>query len=288
MTSALLNDVSLTVHASAAATAWLNAFLATGQDEDRPVLFRTLSVEFYANGIQFVACDGTMLFRAYVPKQGTDEEWPADDESPERSVVVMDGEHFALGFVRTLLAASKSMELADLALSIEPAPEQDGEMPLGAEFSAEVLTLRALGQQLHCRLYEGEYVDWRKLSFGIAMADRVDGMMLATRMFSSVGKLRGIAAIECTFTGDERHIVITGDRSFKGILMPMRRKEKEKPEPEETEGDPDQTDALADATIKINGKWVPATKANMERAIKPVVDAALRRSGRDRAAGKDE
>ena len=259
-------DVRLTVNASSAATAWPNAFLATGQDEDRPLLCRTLSVEFFRSGVHFIACDGTILFRTWVPKHDTDAEWPEDYEVPDRSVVVLDRGHFALGFMRTLVAATKDFEFAELSLAIEAAPEQEGEAPLGAEFSAEVLTIRALGQQLHCRLFETEYVNWRQLQFGVDRSERVDGMKLATRMFASVGKLKGIGAIDCTFTGGERQIVLTGDRSFRGLLMPMRRGQKAATD-HTTEYDSEQTDALPETKVKVNGAWVDATPENVALAM---------------------
>lgn len=256
MTTSLLAATSVTVNASAAATAWLNAFLATGDDKGRRVLYRTLAIEMYRDGVQFVASDATLLFRTWVPAHDTDAEWPGDYARPLRAVVVMDVDHFAQAFIRTLLSASKELDTAELSLTIEEAPEHDGETPLGAEFSAEVLTLRAFGQQLHCRLYEDLYVNWRRLRFGIDEGERVDGMKLATHMFATVGKLRGIHAIECTFTGDERKIILTGDRSFKGLLMPMTRSKKETPKPTPHA---EQTDALEHTNT----------------------------SGRDRAAGND-
>lgn len=280
MTS-LLAHPTITLNASATTTAWINAFLAAGQSEDRPVLYRTLSVEFFKEGVHFVACDGALLFRTWVPK--VDADWPEDYEHPEHCVVVMDGEHFALGFVRTLLSATKDFEVAEIALSIEPAPEAEGEVPLGAELSKDVLTLRALGQQLHCRLYEAPYADWRNLKFGLEQGERVDGMKVATRMFAALGKLKNIGAIDCTFTGGEKQIILTGERNFRGLMMPMQRPKKDAPPPADEEDE--QTDALDNmkATVTFGGKTYPASKANMRHAAEHIIANA-----RDRAARNDE
>lgn len=288
------NPMAVTVNASAAATAWINAFHATGQDQERWALYRTMSVEIYPTGVQFIATSGTILFRTWVPTidaDGKASEWPEQEEVPPCSVVVMDGNHFALAFIRALLSAAKQFEVAELSLTVEPAPEmdEDEEPPLGAAFSKDVLTLRAFGQQLHCRLFEDKYANWRKLDFGIDKAELVDGMTVSTSMFATVGKLKGVGAVECTFTGGEKQIILTGVAgSFKGLLMPMRRKEKDKPEPEPE--DDDQIDAIENAKVKVNGKWVPATKENVSKAASSALDGARRnaRSGRDRAAGKDE
>jgi hypothetical protein len=270
MSTDMLESTSVTVNASAAATGWINAFLATSQDpEGRQMLYRTLSVELYQSGVQFVATDGTILFRTWVPIE--DAEWPEQEESPEAAVVVMDGGHFALSFIKTLLAATKTFETAEISLTVEDAPEDDGEIPLGAAFSPRVLTLRALGQQTHCRLFDDKYVDWRKLNFGVEQAERVDGMKISTRMFATCGRLKGVGALEMTFSGEERAVILTSDsRSFRGIMMPMRRKEKdEKPAPEPDGGD-EQADILDQPgnTFSVNGgEPVPATRANMKREI---------------------
>jgi hypothetical protein len=279
---------SITVNASAAATAWINAFHATGQDQERWALYRTMSVEIYKTGVQFIATSGTLLFRTWVPTLNEENEahdWPAWQDEPVSAVVVMDTNHFALAFIKALLSAAKSFEVAELSLTIEPAPEDgDAEQPpLGASFSQDVLTLRAFGQQLHCRLYEDTYADWRALDFGIDKAERVDGMTVSLAMLATIGKLKGVGSVDLTFTGGEKQITMRGVAgSFIGVMMPMRRKEKEKPQPE-PEDDDEQTDALdgVSATISVNGSEpVPFTKS--------AVDRAFRQVGRDRAAGKDE
>jgi hypothetical protein len=290
----LTKQASVTVNASAAATAWINAFHATGQDAERWALYRTMGIEIYATGVQFIATSGSILFRTWVP--GTDatgraHDWPLEEEAPESAVVVMDGNHFALAFVKALLSASKQFEVAELSLTIEPAPAQDEseEPPLGASFSQDVLTLRAFGQQLHCRLFEDKYVNWRALDFGIDTAERVDGMAVSTSMLATIGKLKGVGAVDLTFTGDGKQITMYGVAgSFKGVLMPMRRKEKEKPEIEPE--DDAQVDSFKDmdATVSVNGgPKMPATRANMRKAAEQVV-TAITRNGRDRAAGRDE
>lgn len=216
----------ISVNAGAAAIAWLNAFLAASEDEDRVQLYRTLSVEIFDAGVQFIGCDGTMLFRTWVAAEGAP--MPLLEESPNVSVVVMDREKFALGFVRTMLAVARDQETARLDMDVEAAPDDEVQDTLGSALDAKVLTLRAFGQQLHCRLYDGKFPDWRRLQFGMLPAERVDGMKLAVRLFAAVGKLRGVGSVECEFQGADRAIVIHGhgDRSeVRGVLMPMRREE---------------------------------------------------------------
>jgi hypothetical protein len=214
--------------------AWLNASIASGQDEERPQLYRTISVEFFPAGVQLVGCDGTMLFRTWAPYSDIGD-LPADpptiDEAPEDAIVVMDRDKFAVGFMRTLLSACGDIPV-ELTFTVEQANDED-EPSLSDELAGHVLTMTALGQRLSCKLFDGRYPDWRELEFGMTEVERVEGMTLATRLFSAVGKLRGVAGIDCEFRGEDKAITFTADaRSstahISGMLMPMRRPDKPK------------------------------------------------------------
>lgn len=224
-------STKLTVRAAPAAVAWLNAFLATSDVEERPLLYKTLSAEFFKHGLHLIATNGHIMLRAWCPTFEEDDEkladWPDIAEVPERSVVIMDSDGFALGFMRTLLSVTKDdpYKLAPLTIEVSPAP--DGEQtPLGEEFATEHLTLRACGQRLDCKLMEETYPNWRGLQFGLP-AERVDGMTIAPRYLGVIGKLKGVDRVDCEFHGDTRHISVTakGESEVRGLLMPMRRGE---------------------------------------------------------------
>lgn len=217
---------SIAINAGNAATAWLNAFLATGSDEERPTLYRTICVEFFEHGVQFVATSGHLLLRAWCPKD--EEPQPITEEMPELSVVVMDSDKFALAFIKATLSAAggEDMHEQELSLSIEES-DGDDEPALGSALGPNRLTLRAFGQELHCRLYEAPYPNWRALDLGIDKAERVDAMKIATRLFGIVGKLKGIIGIDCEFIAADKAVLLhgTGTVEVRGLLMPMRRDE---------------------------------------------------------------
>lgn len=221
-TAVVIDPNRATVNANIAATAWLNAFLASGQSEDRPALFRTLSVELFDAGVQFIGCDGTILLRTWAPI-GEVTPMPLPEEAPNVAVVVMDVDKFAVTFVRNLLAVSADAMGMELSLAVEAA--EDVQAPLGDEFTKRVLTLHAFGQQLHCRLLEQEYPNWRGLQYGLEETERVEGMTLAKKMFATIGKLRGVDRIDCEFHGEQRKIVVNakGVVDVTGFMMPMRR-----------------------------------------------------------------
>lgn len=225
--------VKARVRAGHAAVAWINAMIAASSEVTRRQLYRTLSVEFFDTGVQFVGCDGHMLFRTWVPLSDAgdlDKPIPEFFEVPNDSVVVMDTDKFAVAFMRALDAAcTKEMGHAELTFSVDPV---SGEQPaLGEEVSDYVLTVHALGQQISCKLYDGQYPNWRGLEYGVAPTELVEGMILGTRLFAAVGKLKGVSGIECEFTGENRAIKITGKGliELRGLLMPMKREQEKKP-----------------------------------------------------------
>lgn len=263
-----LRPMSLTLNAGDAALAWYNAFLATSQEEGRPLLNRTLSVELFTDGVQFVATDGVLLFRTWVPAWQETVPWPGGFRSPKYAVVVMDRDHFALGFMKALMAATKeSVKTLTIAVEVAPQPEA-GEPAIGEEFSRFCLTLRALGQQLHCRLFEARYPDWRAFDLGIPMLERVEGVMLSPRVCATLGKVKGAGAFALDFEGVGRCLL--SDPLFKsveGIVMPMRRPEKKR------ERELDQqieiaasNDGVPAGKVRVDGQWVPATPENQRRA----------------------
>lgn len=143
-----------TTDAYGVAVAWQNAAIASSKDDGRPALYRTISVEFFKTGVQLVATDGHMLFRTWAPYSDMGDlpaAVPAWKERPVDSVVVMDPDKFALGFMKTLGTAlgKKDAPDSELTFTIEAAPSE-AEPALGDAFQAHVLvmTVPDLGQQL--------------------------------------------------------------------------------------------------------------------------------------------
>lgn len=226
------------VRATVGATAWLNAAIASGSDKERRVLYRTLLVEFYRTGIQFVGCDGTLLFRTWAPYVDIGDlgaPQPGILDTPEDSVIVADTDRFALGFMKTLLSACSNTVEA-LTVAVERADAEE-EPALGEDLSRYVLTLQAVHQRLSCPLFEGTFPHWRVLEFGVDAAERVEGMTLAPRMFKAVGQLKGVNGVDLTFRGDDKVIDLSAapgsEVDLRGVMAPMRRQKASAPDPED-------------------------------------------------------
>lgn len=235
MTATTKEAVDITVPARAATVAWLNAWLATAQDESRHVLYRSLSLEAFQDGqqqgLQFIGCDGTALIRTWVPAIGTEEEhteapWPDVSEDPTRAVIAIDVEGFGVAFMKTLLRLTSDEDRALEELHISTSPcDENATLSLGEEFMAERLTLRSCGQRIDLKTRQDTYPNWRAVDFGKDV-ERVDGMEIGTRMFAMLGKLKGVEGVALEFRGEDKSIAFfghAGDANVRGLIMPRRR-----------------------------------------------------------------
>ena len=228
---------TLRVNAGAAARAWLNAFLAASGDKNRKILYRTLSIEFFGNGVQFIGCSGTLLFRTWAPREPDEDErdredWktppmPEIEQTPDYgdlSVVVLDDDKFALAFMKTLMAAASSDQAAaTMTIGIETI--DTFQFALSDDLAEHVVALQAFGQQLHCKVLDAPYVNWRGLDLGIARRELVDGMTISPDTFKTIGQLKGVSAVDLDFKGKTKGIVLhaSGLSEVRGLAMPMRR-----------------------------------------------------------------
>jgi hypothetical protein len=223
---------AIRVSASSAALAWTNAFLATGQDKERPLLFRKLSLEVFTGGVQFIGCNGSALFRTWVPStyDDWDSEWPETDVPPEETIVVSDGDGFGLAFMRTVLSVTKDDAHIAEELTFEIGPIDEREEPsLGEEMVRQRLALCACGQRLELEVFEATFPDWRNLQLGIDSVERVERLAIATKVFGLLGKLKGVETVDLDFHGEDKAVVFDAGPvpMVRGLLMPCRRPDKE-------------------------------------------------------------
>ena len=226
-------QTAIRITAGTVALAWTNAFLATGQDKERPELYKKLSLEVFPGGVQFIATNGHALFRTWVPSTLDDweREWPDNEAAPEQSIVVSDEDGFGLAFMRTVLSVTKDEEHASQALTLEVAPVDEGEEPsLGEELVKRRLILCACGQRLDLQVFEATYPDWRHLDLGFDEAKRVDRMTIGTKVFGLLGKLKGVSVVNLDFHGKDKVVVFEDnwpEPRIRGLLMPCRREKEE-------------------------------------------------------------
>lgn len=225
MNSTATSTLSVTVPARATAIAWLNAFLATGDDDERPHLYKTLAIEFFESGVLFVGCDGVLLLRTWVPSiPGAP--WPTLGEDPDRQLVVRDGDGFGAGFMKSVIWATSDEEVpSDLHLSLIPADE-GATLLLGDAFMSERLSVRSTDQRIDLPLFEGKFFAWRAVEpTGGAWAS-VERIALDPEKLGTLGKLRNVGTMHFRYQGMDKAIALKGlagpETMVRGILAPKK------------------------------------------------------------------
>lgn len=268
-------NIDVTLPARAFATGWINCLLASSDNPDRPLLYKSLALEWFDHGVQLIATDGHAMFRAWVARTPRDEKdhvrtaWPELEEVPYRSIIVMDADGFGAAFMRTLLRVAGEHEDAVVHLTSADM-DDEAELALGAEFATERLTLRAFGQRIDLQLREDVYPDWRKVRLGIDAAEYVDGLTLATELLKRVGQLRGVGSVALEFYGEKKHIVFesaVSEPPMRGLLMPMRRDTKPKIEKFASKPRTQQTDWIEPAPVRVDDNGAQEIKAAVEAGV---------------------
>lgn len=217
--------LSVTVPARAAAIAWLNAFLATGDDEENPSLCKTLAIEFFDSGVLFVACDRVTLLRTWVPST-PGASWPTVDEDPDRQLVVRDADGFGAGFMRSVIRATADEQVpSDLHLSLIPADE-GATLLLGDAFMSERLSVRSTDQRIDLPLFEGKFFSWRAAEPKGGAWASVERIAIDPEKLGVLGKLRGVGVMHFRYQGPDKTMALKGLSGpitmVRGILAPVR------------------------------------------------------------------
>lgn len=210
------------------APAWLAVAIAASNDDDRPALYRTVSVELFPTGARLVSTDSYMLLRAWVPSIDHDGEPEPDlDEAPVLEGVAIDPHGRGKGLLGHVLklATAKGALPQEVRLRLgEPPPDADGHL---AGLAAPTVTLDHPDQErVILPQYEGSFPSWRKLASGF-VAKSTKGIGLATDMLARLGKLERIqpGPLVCRLGGDIGVISVEmpgSEQYLCGLVMPVR------------------------------------------------------------------
>ena len=167
------------------ALAWLSVAQASGSDATVPTLDRTVAIELYDDGVRLLATDRYVLLTAWVPTLSGDEDAPAVDEAPNRTVVTQDSDRRGRDLLAYAIKLTKlgkpgeekwygdlvvDLEL-DVRLPVEPGADEHLE---GLEPTYAVLTMPDRSQE-HLPIIVSDYPDWRPLlhDFEPVTTDRI-------------------------------------------------------------------------------------------------------------------
>ena len=208
----------------ALATAWLNTFTSTGDDPDRPALYRTISAEFYgASAVRLIATDSYMLTIAWCASDGEPE--PDLSEAPDHSLVVMDTEQRGKGLMSYLWTATKKDMLHETDLRIVNG-EEPSTPSLSDDLARKALIVDTELERLTLPILQGEYPGWRSL-LSAWSPKGTERVALAPDLLGRFAKFKHAGPVRFSLNGDTggvRWEMVPGPELMMahGLLMPVR------------------------------------------------------------------
>lgn len=210
------------------ATAWLNCSLASSDDDNRPVLYRTLLVERFRHGVQLVATDSHLLLGSFIPTAAGDlDPPPSIDDAPISSTVVVDRDKRMSSLMAYVLkeatAAAKNEMPFDVTLSTASA-EADHAPTLDPSLDRAMFVAEIEAERLALPIYEGDFPTWRAL-LGATKPKPTGRSVFAPQLLGVFGKLRNLGApIVMEYAGPTGMVALSApgcETYLFGGLMPM-------------------------------------------------------------------
>lgn len=211
---------------------WLATHLATGTDEDVPVLYGTLLIETFADGVRLTATDRMLLLSTWVPGArvpvGCPE--PALDEAPDTVTVVRDPDsrgRALLTYLRKLAAKAEKDEqpaiLVDLHVGV-PAEEADEPGFPGMELSTVVIEYPE-HERVVLPTVDGTFPDYRRLLVGHE-SKRMDVVAFGGDNMARLGQVAKVVGsfVHCTFGGPKKAVAVevgVVPPVVRGVVMPV-------------------------------------------------------------------
>lgn len=234
MTDTVTQDdqlTEMTVDANAFARAYLAVAAAASDDDDRPVLWRATSIEFYeSRGLALTTTDGYALLRAWVAGDW-DEGEPTLDEAPDRTAVVLDPAKRGASLMKYLVQATSGKDAPPMSLRLLVGPAALGLDAQTMSFDGmdKVCVLFEVPEQERLKLatFEADWVDWRPLVAGFKEA-KTGAIALGTdrlAQVSAAAKAIGTDKVDWHFGGIDNPARIDMPTSIPhvtGLVMPMR------------------------------------------------------------------
>lgn len=227
-----MSDLDLTLPGRSFATAWLNTWLSTGDDEARPALYRTVLCEVFTSPrcLQLVATDSYTLFGSTAACSGhEDDSAPTLDELPDRAIVVMDHDARVQVLMRWLLADCKHAAKNGLMEPTVHVALRSAEVPstptLDPSMGRQQLVITTDRERLTLDVFDGGYPAWRPLLLP-HKPKSTEGIAFSPRLLARLGKIRTVDAepIEFTMAGPIGLSVFTvrTEPPVFGGIMPVR------------------------------------------------------------------
>lgn len=229
----------ITLDAGTLARGWLAVYQATGKDDNRPAIYKTLHIQQHSHGVRLVATDSYMILTCWVPEADNDlTPEPGWDEVPYASATVIDRHSRAISLLTYALTLAnsddhKTLEV-NISLNVPWQPDDTDPKDLqidGFEALAAVLEVPEK-ERLQMEVYEGGYPNVGGL---LTRQKRVRTDMLGlnpdiTARLSKAAKIAvqggdpelGASGIKLWFGGRDKPLQVAfgSDPEITGLVMP--------------------------------------------------------------------
>lgn len=226
------DDLRVRLPAQPLAAAWLNVALASGDDDERPSLYRTVSIEvFGAESVRLVSTDSYLLLTSYVSDRLGPE--PHLDEAPDQSLLVSDADGRAKSLMQFLLAACKKdgdiqWRYVDLSIT---SLEKDDTPTLDPDLDRLALIIDAEIERLTLPILDMPFPTWRgmwptsSLRDSTATGEPVNALSFSADRLAIFGKLKNAGpGVRMRPNGRLGPVLIETDAEppVDGVLVPIR------------------------------------------------------------------
>jgi hypothetical protein len=151
------------------ARSWASVALAQGEDDGRPVLYRTTLIESFDSGIRLLSTDTFVLLKAWVPNiRHEDAPEPLVEELPREVAICRDLDHRVLGLMKYIQKITKD-DGGDTRLTVEFAvgePDEESARNTLEGLAASTVHFRIVekyDESIETPIFEGAYPNWRDL-----------------------------------------------------------------------------------------------------------------------------
>lgn len=186
------------------ATAWLNVSQAAGQDDNRPIMYRTTLLEIHNTGVRLVATDSLLMLYAWVPYASDDlANPPAVRTKPTEAHIVMDHDKRMIDLMRFMRREAKEADKNDwdcfVDLSIQKAADRGGQQVIDSVLAPFVFRASTDRERLELPTYDAEYADWRSVFKRDAAA--VETIRFGVDQFTRLGRLVDVSMLHLEMAG---------------------------------------------------------------------------------------
>lgn len=163
-------NIDLPWDADHLATSWLSAFAASSNDDERPLLYRSVAVEVHEHGVRFTSTDSYVLSTVWAPLVDKNSDEPDPGVAPVERLLIADPDKRCaqfMGYVRKLAVAAKKDDspfpMPEVTAEVHKA-RPDSQLQLFAEDRREFqFILNGGDEAVTLPVLNYDFPEWRRI-----------------------------------------------------------------------------------------------------------------------------